>query len=292
MISTLLALALAAAPADTTVSRKIAVAPAETLRVTVSGSGRPVVLVTGLIGSAYNYRKVVPGLHAHGFQTFVIEPLGVGYSSRPDKVDYSYTAQADRIAAVLDTLGLKGVPLVAHAGSGSIALRLAARHPGSVSHVGLLMAGPDESTSTPSIQKAVRFRFFIKLFAGRGRIKKEIRKGFVESSGDTTWITPEVVDSYTAGPAGDMGAVMRVLQGWTKAVEPDSITNNLYLIHVPVRLLEGTANAQGGPSRRKITLMEQRLPDFRVDSVAHAGLHLNEERPDAVIDAIARWAGE
>ncbi|HXG44086.1 MAG TPA: alpha/beta hydrolase [Gemmatimonadales bacterium] len=293
-LSAMLALLLALAAADTgsVAVRQIAVAPAETLRVTLSGTGRPVVLVTGLIGSAYNYRQVVPALHRHGLRTVVIEPLGVGYSSRPGKADYSYTAQGDRIGAVLDTLGLHRVPIVAHAGSASMVLRLAVRRPELVDRILLIQGIPDEVTATSAIKKAVKFRFLIKLFAGRGRIKKEVRQGFVEASGDTTWITPEVIDSYTAGPAGDIGAVFRVLTGMTRAVEPDSITNNLWRIQVPVRLLYGDARAQGVPRSKPIALMQQRLPHFQVDTVHGAGVHLHEERPDAVVASILDWLGE
>jgi pimeloyl-ACP methyl ester carboxylesterase len=289
MLSVLAALALVA---DTSGVRNIVVAPAETLRVTLSGSGRPVVLIPGLIGSAYNYRKILPGLTDLGLEAVIVEPLGVGNSSRPgDQTDYSYTAQANRVGAVLDSLGLRQVPVVAHAASASTALRLAVLHPELVDRVLLIQGGPDETAATSAVRKAVRFRFLIRLFGGRGRIKKEVRNGFVESSVDTSWITPEVVDSYTAGPAGDIGAVLRVLQGFTRAQEPDSIRDNLWRIQVPVRLLLGTTDVSGRPGERSVTIMEQRIPDFRIDSVPDVGLHIHEERPEAVVEEIGKWLG-
>ena len=47
--------------------------------------------------------------------------------SRPPEADYSLTAQADRIAVVLDVLGLEPAVVVAHAVGASMALRLAYR---------------------------------------------------------------------------------------------------------------------------------------------------------------------
>mgnify|MGYP003557970601 CR=1 FL=1 len=41
-----------------------------------------------------------------GCTLHLIEPLGFGFSSHPSKSDYSFTAQADRIGAVLDSLGV------------------------------------------------------------------------------------------------------------------------------------------------------------------------------------------
>ena len=77
---------------------RIPVAAAETLAVTISGadSGSPLVLIPGLFGSHFGFRKVVPLLSAAGYRTIVIEPLGIGASSRPQRADYSLMAQAQK----------------------------------------------------------------------------------------------------------------------------------------------------------------------------------------------------
>src|SRR5262245_45182129 len=72
---------------------RVPLVPAETLHVQVSGEGTPAVLIPGLFGSGYTFRKVVPLLNERGYRTIVIEPLGVGASSRPARADYSLTAQ-------------------------------------------------------------------------------------------------------------------------------------------------------------------------------------------------------
>ena len=95
-------------------SVRIPVAPAETLAVTMAGAGQPVVLIPGLFGSAFSFRKLVPLLTDEQYRTVVVEPLAVGSSSRPERADYSLTAQADRIAAVLDSLRIQDAVIVAH----------------------------------------------------------------------------------------------------------------------------------------------------------------------------------
>src|SRR2546426_10358989 len=104
---------------------------AESLQVTVAGRdvGTPVVLIPGLFGSAFGYRNVIPRLTAAGYRAVVIEPLGVGGSGRPERADYSLTAQADRVAGALDALGMTHAVVVAHSTSASIAYRLAYRRP-------------------------------------------------------------------------------------------------------------------------------------------------------------------
>src|ERR1700747_3592305 len=81
--------------------------PTESLAVETAGSGEPVVLIPGLFGSAFGFRTLVPLLNAAGYHTIVIEPLGIGASARPEKANYSLSAQADRIAAGLDTLDVR-----------------------------------------------------------------------------------------------------------------------------------------------------------------------------------------
>jgi pimeloyl-ACP methyl ester carboxylesterase len=99
----LLSLALLAAPAlppdwvDSVAVRDIKVAEGETLRTTSLGSGKPVVLIPGLFGGAYSYRKITEPLVAQGYRAVVVEPLGYGWSSHPKKADYSLDAQAQRV---------------------------------------------------------------------------------------------------------------------------------------------------------------------------------------------------
>src|SRR5205823_2032088 len=111
----------------------VAVAPAESLSVELTGRGDPVVLIPGLFGSAFGFRKLVPLLVTAGYRTIVIEPLGVGSSGRPEKANYSLTAQADRIAAVLDSLHVRRALVLAHSGRGRARSR---RHPQGVSRDG------------------------------------------------------------------------------------------------------------------------------------------------------------
>lgn len=137
--------------ADTT-SRPVvvSVAPAESLWVAEAGAGEPVVLIPGLFGAGYGYRKVVPLLVASGYRAIVIEPLGVGRSGRPARADYSLTAQADRIGAALDSLAVSGAIVVAHSVVSTMALRLAIRRPDLVRGIVSLEGGIAASVTTPA----------------------------------------------------------------------------------------------------------------------------------------------
>src|SRR2546428_3262418 len=116
--------------ADTSRAFSIALAPAESVRVTVGGAADPVVLIPGWFGSAFGYRSVLPRLVDAGYRTIVIEPLGIGTSALPEHADYSLTGQADRVAAALDRLGASDAIVVAHSVGAAIAYRLAYRRAG------------------------------------------------------------------------------------------------------------------------------------------------------------------
>ena len=149
----LLALALVA---DTVHTFSLALAPAESVEVTASGTGDPVVLVPGLFGSAFGYRTLIPLLTDAGYQAIVVEPLGIGGSARPEHADYSLTAQADRIAAALDRLGVRHAVVVAHSLGASMAFRLAYRRPDLVAGIVSLDGGPAEGAATRAFRRAMK----------------------------------------------------------------------------------------------------------------------------------------
>jgi pimeloyl-ACP methyl ester carboxylesterase len=288
-LSCLITAALSVAAPDST-ARTVVLSAAESLRVTVDGppTGPVVVIIPGLVSPAFAFRRVLPVLADSGVRAIVIEPLGVGWSSHPSDADYSYSAQAARIAAVLDTLHVSRAVIMGHVGGATIALRLAINHPLLVRGVLLIEGGALESPSVPGVRSALKYAFVIRLFAGRGRLKKELRKGLIASSGDTTWITDPVIESYTQGNAGDVGAVLRALKGMQKSVEPDSLIPRLHQIQVPVRLLLGGAAHEGGPAPSRVHTLERRIPDFRWRFVYGSGLHIHEEQPEAVVEELLR----
>ena len=284
MLSLLLLLA-----ADTTIRPVVVSAsPAETLWVAEAGVGRPVVLIPGLLGAAYAYRKVVPLLAGSGYRAIVIEPLGVGRSGRPPGADYSLTAQAARIGAVLDSLAVPGAIVVAHAVGSSIALRLALLRPGLVEGVVSLEGGVAESAVTPGFRRAMKFAPLIRLFGGMGKIRGKIRKHFLEASADTSWISEEVIREYTAGAARDLGATLRAYGAMGRAVEPGSLVSRLGEGPCPGWLLLGAAVHPGGPQPPEVALMADRIPWFSIDSLPGVGHFPHEEAPARVADAVER----
>jgi pimeloyl-ACP methyl ester carboxylesterase len=265
----------------------IAVAPAESLAIVRQGSGPTITLVPGLIGNAFTWRNVAAGLAARGYEALVVEPLGLGQSSQPKHADYTLTAQADRIASVLDSLGISQTIVVAHAVAAGIVFRLAYRRPDLVRAVLSLDGGLVESALTPGLRRALRFAPLIRIFGGRGRIRSQMVRGMREASTDTTWITSAVIDGYTAS-THDVGAMLRVLKAMGSGEEAVLLGSSLERIVCPVQLLTGRPGKPGAPAPAEIALMRERMPAFGVDSLDRVGHFIQEERPDLVIDAALR----
>jgi pimeloyl-ACP methyl ester carboxylesterase len=278
--------------ADTTGGIQVTVAPGESVQVMSVGTGQPVVLIPGLFGSAYGFRHVITVLEANGYRAIVIEPLGIGTSGRPERADYSLTAQADRIAAVLDTLRVTQAIVVAHAVGASMMYRLAYRRPDLVRGLVSLDGGPAEAAATPGFRRAMRFAPWIKWFGGVGLIRRKIRRSLITASGDTSWVDAAALDAYTAGAAADLDGTLKAYLGMTRARESERLEPHLVQIRCPVFLLVGSAHHDGGISAPEVVLLQSRLPAFTIDTVPAAGLFLQEERPDAVAAAVRRMVGQ
>lgn len=268
-------------------TRLIPVAAEESLAVTDAGAGPAVVLIPGLLGSGFAFRGVTPRLNAEAFRTIVIEPLGVGGSSRPEQADYSLQAQADRVAAVLDTLDVQSTYIVSHAVGSAIALRLARWRPDLVLGIVSLEGGAAESATTPGFRRAMKLAPVIKLL-GVGFLRGKLKKQLLESTGDPGWVTDDVVDGYLADAARDLGAALRAYGAMSHSREPELLAPQLSEIRCPVLLLLGGAAHSGGPASEEIALLADRVPAFRVDTLPVVGHFPHEEAPGAVVDALLR----
>ena len=72
----------------------------------VGGSGKPLVLVHGLGGSAQDWAALIPTLEQHGFRVYALDLLGYGRSDRPD-VSYSIALETEIFHSFLDSQHLQ-----------------------------------------------------------------------------------------------------------------------------------------------------------------------------------------
>jgi pimeloyl-ACP methyl ester carboxylesterase len=117
-----------------------------------AGSGPPMLLIHGLVGSSSNWRHNIPALAQH-FSVYAIDLVNMGRSQRIGGVDPRLHATARRIVAVMDALHLANADVVAHSHGGAVALMLAALHPRRVRRLILFApANPYSRSADPMIR--------------------------------------------------------------------------------------------------------------------------------------------
>jgi pimeloyl-ACP methyl ester carboxylesterase len=99
-------------------------------RITYATSGDPsalpLVFVHGWMGAIADWRLLLPPL-SERYYCVAVSLLGHGDSDKPRDGDYSIDAQARRVLAIVDAVGLETFALCGHSMGGMIALTIASR---------------------------------------------------------------------------------------------------------------------------------------------------------------------
>jgi pimeloyl-ACP methyl ester carboxylesterase len=99
------------------------------------------VLIHGTGGSAHWWDALVPLLVA-SHQVIRVDLLGHGQSAKPARADYQIAAQAGRVAAAVDRLGVRPSIVVGHSTGGLVATALAEQRSDLVTALALIGTGP------------------------------------------------------------------------------------------------------------------------------------------------------
>ena len=101
------------------------------------GSGAPLLLVHGFGADKDNFTRVARFLTPH-YRVIAPDLVGFGESAHRADVDYHYAAQAERLHAFVQALGLTRIDLGGNSMGGGIAMSYAAQHPGEVASLWLI----------------------------------------------------------------------------------------------------------------------------------------------------------
>src|SRR5215470_8101382 len=82
------------------------------------GSGPPIVLVHGLLGYSFNWRRILPQL-AQRYEVFVPDLPGSGFSECSSNLDCRLSSAAERLLQFLDVVGIKSADMVASSYGGA-----------------------------------------------------------------------------------------------------------------------------------------------------------------------------
>jgi pimeloyl-ACP methyl ester carboxylesterase len=119
------------------------------------GHGVPLILLHGFGADKDNFTRAARFLTPH-YRVIVPDLIGFGESAHPQDADYAPTAQAERVRAFAQALGITNVHLGGSSMGGHIALSYAALHPTEVTSLWLLDAGGVWTAPESELQKIVR----------------------------------------------------------------------------------------------------------------------------------------
>jgi len=95
------------------------------MRYLKAGSGRPLILIHGLMGYSFSWRFTLPALASHA-TLYAIDNLGAGFSTANDGMDCTVRATAKRVLQFADALGLEEFDLLGTSHGGGVAIMVAA----------------------------------------------------------------------------------------------------------------------------------------------------------------------
>ena len=261
------------------------------LRYIKTGKGPALVLLHTLRTQLDLFEKVVPELAKH-FTVYTLDYPGHGYSDIP-KARYDAAYFVDAVEGFLDRLDLRDVTLAGVSIGGSIALIIVARHNPRVACV--IAINPYDYAKGRGMARSSLFGWMLNyasLAPLVGEIFMRLRNSFIVNRvfrggvADAKSIPPELLKEMYAvgnrrGHYRGFLSLLRNGESWETA------TKDYGRIEVPVLLIWGDQDWTSPAERAHDASL---VPNVQVTTIEHGGHFLPLDRPQAVSDAIARFA--
>ena len=249
-----------------------------TLHVERDGSGLPLLLLHGFTGSTITWSVVRETLRDR-FELIVVDLPGHGRSSAPrDPSRYSLTRTADDLARVLDALDVGRSAVLGYSMGGRTALQLTLAHPERVSALVLASASPGIADAA---ERAARVTSDEAL---ADSIERDGIDAFVERWEKLPlWASQSALRPVARARLRAERLAQRAeglaasLRGAGAGAMP-TVTERLGEIGAPTLLVAGALDTKYVALGR---IMNERIPNSRLEIVPDAGHAVHLERPDA-----------
>lgn len=253
-----------------------------------TGSGRPLLLIHGLVGSAKNWRQNIGSLSRDSC-VYAVDLLNMGESERVPELDAGLEATADRLAALMDAIGVAEADVAGHSYGGAVAMMLAARHPARVRR--LILFAP----ANPFCTKGHGLIRFYQSLPGRcvARLIPFLPRRFKAAAldqmyGDPSRIAPGTLCEYIDDlrVRGTMSHILRIIEHWFEDMErlrsalPGLAGKSVLLIWGDRDLAVSLDSARE---------MQQALPQSNLLILPGAGHIAFAEMPEACNRAMRDW---
>jgi 4,5:9,10-diseco-3-hydroxy-5,9,17-trioxoandrosta-1(10),2-diene-4-oate hydrolase len=253
-----------------------------------AGTGRPLLLLHGLVGSAQNWRRNISFL-SRDSNVYAIDLSNMGESERVPGLNAGLEATADRLAACMNALGLDEADIAGHSHGGAVAMMFAARHSDRVRR--LILFAPANPFCDLGNQ-LIRFYqtrtgiWFARQIPWLPRMLKAT--ALSRMYGDPSRVTLGSLEGYTEGlhVPGTIDHVLQVVQRWF--VDMGLLRSALTeLAAKPTLLIWGDRDRAVGLNSARELL--RTLPQSSLLVLPGVGHIAFEEMPDVCNQAMRDW---
>ena len=181
-----------------------------------AGSGRPMLLIHGLVGSSANWRNNIAAL-AQDASVYAIDLVNMGKSARVEGLDASLKATAARVAGIMDALGMAEADLVGHSHGGAVALTFAAMYPGRVRRLILFAPANPYSRSSDMMVRVYSTRWGVVLGRMLPYLPSQLQRlALGEMYGGRDRVTDQCLREIVEGlrSPGTLPHVLGIIRGW------------------------------------------------------------------------------
>jgi len=232
------------------------------LRVSVSGDGRPLLLIMGLGGNIEMWDPLARALNRHHIQTIAYDASGTGYSPArflPQRMP----GLAGQAAHLLDALGHSHADVLGVSFGGAVAQELALSHPLRVRRLVLAstMCGLGGIPGNPLALSLLStpLRYYSPAF-----LRRTAKLLYGPIIRDESTLLRDDVNAWRARPPTLWGYLgqLAAAAGWTSLPR-------LHRITAPTMIISGTADPIVPPVNAR--LLARRIPSARVELIHGAG---------------------
>ncbi len=241
------------------------------------GTGRPLLLLHGLLGGSFCWRRNMEAFTRH-HTVYAVDLPGHGESDAPPDLDCSMPAQASRVSSLLEQLGLQEVDIVGCSWGGAIAMFLAAQ---SAKVRSLVLVAPVNPWSTQGLGR-IRFlngRIGEALLRTAWPVSRPLyRIALARMYGDPRRLSAETVEGYRSQIMRPyrVDNILNTLRSWETDV--NALRTAIPQIKARSLLIWGTRDT--AVDVRSAEALKRALPDCQLKMIEGAGHLPFEEMPE------------
>ena len=252
------------------------------------GSGRPLLLLHGLLGYSFSWRYVIPALAPYA-DVHAVDMLGVGFSDRPPNLDCCLRGSAERLIRFLDAVGITSCDLLGTSYGGAVSMMAASLAPDRIHRLMLVAPVNPWSSFGKKMAEFLTSGAVSPVFLGIAPYLTFTHGYFLRRLyGDVRRIRSGTLAGYSAPFAlpGTFHHELSVLRTWKRDL--DELQSVLPLIsHITTLILWGSLDNAVDP--RSAEMLCGQFEKCRLMMLSGVGHLPYEEAPDQFNEAVIQF---